>query len=481
MKRKITSVPVVLSLMTTVFLCSCGKAETEKGYAPADPDRVCVLKAPDLDADEFLAYRLHDAADFDIPVSEAIAFMETVYGPGATTYSSDGALNVTSVRKLGRRTYSADDAPAGLYLIELESDGKEGYSICSADKRYRSVFAFVQQGSISDTVENKALAGFIGNMNAILDDSISRFSSLAQARYESAVAKIEAKKEEARREAEYRRTYAVADPIPPTDDWEDPFDFSRCVFDHVDKSDVEVIEHVVPLKTKWEQGDPYNELMPYAKGNEMPDPASFKVPAGCVPVAIAQIMAHYRKGYSVSADMWNKMTEAKHITQLQYPEARTTVQQMIKYIYDEVKATPGPDGTRSLSTNYLPFLNRKGFSYAGSNNYDRTRASSDFSANQILLAVGSNVLSEGQHAWLMNGSRKTIIPEKDVYYCEPKDGGEWYYKTHPNYMSKVYLYVRCEWGYGGNSDGWFSENSLTPSFNGVQRQYKIDDVYYGIK
>ncbi len=46
---------------------------------------------------------------------------------------------------------------------------------------------------------------------------------------------------------------------------------------------------------------------------------------------------------------------------------------------------------------------------------------------------------------------------------------------------KVYFYIRCEWGYGGSSDGWFSENSLTPSFNGVQRQYKIKSVYYGIK
>ncbi|MDE6483431.1 MAG: hypothetical protein K2L01_06725 [Rikenellaceae bacterium] len=161
MKRKITLLTPVVFASAILSFASCSKDETADVYAGYDYDRICVLKAPDLNADEFLAYNLHDAVDFDIPVSEAIALMEAVHGPSATTYSSDAALNVTSVRKLGRQTYSDADASAGLYLIELEADGNAGYSICSADKRYHEAFAFVPQGSIADTMENKALAGFI--------------------------------------------------------------------------------------------------------------------------------------------------------------------------------------------------------------------------------------------------------------------------------------------------------------------------------
>ncbi len=484
MKRKITPLITVSFASAILSLASCSKDETADMYAGYDYDRICVLKAPDLDEDEFLAYSLHDAVDFDIPVSEAIALMEAVHGPSATTYSSDDALNVTSVRKFGRQTYSDADASAGLYLIELEADGNAGYSICSADKRYPEVFAFVPQGSVSDTVENKALAGFIGNMEAIVRDSVARFNALAQSRYESAVAKIEAKRQEAMEEARYRSaTYGVTDPIPPDTSsiWDDPFDFSRCVFSHVDRTDITKVDNVVALKTKWHQCDPYNYLMPYAQGNQMPDPASFKVLAGCVPVAIAQIMAHYRKGYNISADMWNKITEAPNINQLQYPEARTTIQQMIKYIYDGVKATPKADGTHADDIHYLPFLKSVGFSYSGFAPYSFSRVRSDIVANRILFVVGSNASRGSQHAWLINGCRRQIVPEKNVYLCKTVDGRDDYFKVHPNYISRESYYLRCEWGYGGESDGWFYEKSMNPYVNNMYLDYKIDEILYEIK
>lgn len=483
MKRKITPLITVAFASAILSLASCSKDETADMYAGYDYDRICVLKAPDLDEDEFLAYSLHDAVDFDIPVSEAIALMEAVHGPSATTYSSDDALNVTSVRKLGRQTYSDADASAGLYLIELEADGNAGYSICSADKRYPEVFAFVPQGSVSDTVENKALAGFIGNMEAIVRDSVARFNALAQSRYESAVAKIEAKRQEAMEEAGYRSaTYGVTDPIPPDTSsiWEDPFDFSRCVFDHIDKSDEEIIEKVVPLKTKWHQGEPYNDLLEYAKPGQV-SASNFKVFVGCVPVAIAQIMAHYKKGYNFTSDMWNRVTAEPDIDKLQDTEARTRVQQLMKYIYIGTNAISDSKGTSMDQEEYEQFLRNIGFSFANPAPYDYAKANIDFNARRLLLVVGDDLNGGLPHAWIINGCRKKIVPEKNVYYCEPKNGGEWYYKTHPNYMSKVYQYVRCEWGWGGNSDGWFSENLIMPYVNDKYAKYSIRGVYYEIK
>lgn len=481
MKRKL-SFFAALSL-TALSLASCSKAEVEETYNDTGFERVCVLKAPDLEADEFLAYSLHDASDFDMPVSEAIAFMKTVCGSGAATYSSDGDINVTSVRKLTRPTYSSDNASAGLYLMEMDNDGKNGYSICSADKRYYAVFAFVPQGSVSDTAENKALAGLISNMEAIVRDSIDRFNALAQARYESAVAKIEAKKEEARAEMSYRAIYGPGNIVPPdtSSTWDDPFDFSRCVFDHIDRSDVTTFEHLVSLKTKWHQGEPYNDLLRYANTGEA-SAINFKVFVGCVPVAIAQIMAHYKKGYDITSDMWNRITAAPNIDQLQDSEARTVVQQLMKYIYIGTNATSDANGTSMDQEYYEQFLRNRGFSFATPAPYDYDRASLDFNANRLLLVVGDDLNGGRPHAWIMNGCRKEIVPEKNVYYCEPKNGGKWYYKTHPNYTSKIYQYLNCEWGWGGRSDGWFYDNLLNPSVeDNKYAKYKIRGIYYEIK
>ncbi len=464
---------------------SCQK--TEVNYKP-DTDRISVLKAPDLDEHEWLAYTLHDKTDFGMPTMRAEAMVKNFAGSGSTTYSSGNDIKVTSIRRLVPITYSDSDN-AGIYLVEFTSEGKEGYSLCSSDMRYEQIFSFVPEGSISDTVYNKALAGIVDNIDCMIRDSIANYNALAEERYQSALKKIAAQKAEEEEAAEYkkRHTYFIIDEVTGAeldehDGWHpysnpnNIFDFRKCELSYSDYSDSKFYDNIVSLKVKWNQTPPYNNLMPLAEEGQYKY-SNGRVAAGCVTIAVAQIMTYYRKGYNLSSNLWDAMTFSKYLVGCN-DDGIDAATKMIKFVYDGVKSEPGPNGTSSNITKASHFLSDNGFNGSGAKDPDFNAIYNSTGVKRLVYASGRSVsASDSGHAFIIDGARKYYKTSRDYYDCESMQGGT-YQKVSPYPKTTMYEYVSCNWGWGGSSDGWFYYyNFVRQGQNGYILNKVIHDLY----
>lgn len=471
----------VFAVSISLIIVSCVKSEPDYGPNNQNFDQISVLKVPDLDEHEWLAYTLHDKTDFKIPSMHIEAMIRNFANSDASTYSSGETIRITNIKSLNPVTYS-DTEHTGAYLVEFTTGNKEGYSLCSSDMRFDQIFAFVPEGFISDTMDNKALAGFIGNIDYIMHDSIERYNALAEVRYQSALEKIKAQKIEAEEEAEYkkRHTYFIIDEVTgaeldENDGWHpysnpnNIFDFRRCELSHSDYSDSQIYEQTVPLNVKWNQTPPYNNLMPLAEEGQFKY-SNGRVAAGCVTIAVAQIMTYYRKGYNT--DQWDAMTANKNLSYCSSAGIDAATR-MIRYVYDGVGATPKPNGTGAYTVSARNFLTDNGFGNSGVVSPDIDRLYSNASAKRLAYAGGVNVSTKTRHSWVIDGVKKYRRTSRDYYDCEQYGGGGYYLKESPYPKSTLHKYVKCNWGWGGSSDGWFNYDTFVKT---GENGYKLDEI-----
>lgn len=475
------------SVSLLLIVASCTKADISGPERP-DSDRISVLKAPDLDEHEWLAYTLHDKTDFEMPTMRVEAMVRNFANTGASTYFSGEDINVTSIRHLSPVSYS-DTEHTGVYLVEFTANGKDGYSLCSSDMRFEQIFAFVPEGYISDTVDNKALAGIIGNIDYMMCDSIERYNALLETRYLSALGKIKAQKAEAEEDAEYKKryTYFIIDEVTgaeldENDMWHpysnpnNIFDFRRCELSYSDYSDSKTSELVIPLNTKWNQTPPYNNLMPLAKTGQFKY-SNGRVAAGCVTIAVAQIMAYYRKGYNLQSNQWDAMTANKSLSSCSSAGIDAATK-MIRYVYDGIGADPGPDGTSAYTVSARNFLSDNGFGGSGDRSPNVNELYSSANMKRLIYADGINISDPSTgHAWVIDGVRKYTQTSRDTYDCDNYGGGGTYLKVSPYPKTSLYWYIKCNWGWGGTSDGWFNYDTFVKT--GVNG-YKLNKVIYNL-
>ncbi|MDE6483449.1 MAG: C10 family peptidase [Rikenellaceae bacterium] len=482
---KINSLFLWFSTSLLLIVASCAKTEISEPDK-LDGNRISVLKAPDLDEHEWLAYILHDKTDFEMPTMRAEALVRNFANSGASTYSSGDEISVTTIRHLNPVTYS-DTEHTGAYLVEFTSDGKEGYSLCSSDMRFEQIFAFVPEGSISDTVDNKALAGIIGNIDYIMRDSIEHYNALAEARYLSALQKIEAQMAEERERAEYKEkhTYFVIDNVTgahldENDGWHpysnpnNPLDFRMCSFSYTDYSGSKNYDYIVPLKVKWNQTPPYNNLMPLAETGQYKY-SNGRVAAGCVTIAVAQIMTYYKKGYNTN--QWDAMTANKDLNNCSNAGIDAATK-MIRFVYDGIGAKPGSTGTSAYTRSACNFLSDNKYDGSDTKDPDINAMYSSAVAKRLIYADGINPSNTNSaHAWIIDGVRKTNKSFKHYYDCS-RPTGESYSKAAPNTKTYTEWYVSCNWGWGGSSDGWFLYDTFIES---GYKGFRLTTIIYDLR
>lgn len=134
-----------------------------------------------------------------------------------------------------------DSASIDLYLVNFHKAGKAGFSIATADERIRRIYAYTEEGLISDTLDNPAMSYVIRCIPEIVVQDLQKY-------YNSLGTKA------------VTSTYVNIGPF---------------------------------LKTRWTQAAPYNNLISlcqYSGGQYNGHNA-----VGCVGTATAQIIAYYRK------------------------------------------------------------------------------------------------------------------------------------------------------------------------------------------
>ncbi|WP_280956312.1 C10 family peptidase [Aequorivita sublithincola] len=219
------------------------------------------------------------------------------------------------------------------------------------------------------------------------------------------------------------------------------------------------------MSTKWNQTCGYNTYMPVLNCDFTCDINNAY--AGCVPVAIAQIMKYHQ--FPVSYNWANMPLD----------NGNNTIALLIKDIHDKINYYGSAvhyecDGTgvnTDYSTAFL-FRNFFGYSTATSADYNSNTIVNELRANRPVILQGGRNANwwifnnyEDGHMWVCDGFQRSVV-------CMYDDDGNPIGAVH-------YLYYRMNWGWGGTyNNAWYANNNFNPGSNTFNFQKKM---IYNIK
>ena len=223
------------------------------------------------------------------------------------------------------------------------------------------------------------------------------------------------------------------------------------------------------MNITWGQSpSPYNDSLPICASTSLKDPA------GCVAIAIAQIMAYHQKPTSGSyihpvnmktrntTYSWSGMksvADAKNLTNNTY---RSQVANLLAEIGDKCSMSYGCDG--SGSNIYYAY---DAYTLMGYNvnmlisPYDFSKVKSDLDSSRPVYMRGVRAGGVG-HAWVVEGYQTVDWAEKMVRECPGNPIEESYTgETGTNY----YLYFNLGWN--GSSNGYYLVSTQSASTSGT--------------
>ena len=329
-----------------------------------------------------------------------------------------------------------------------------GFAIICADDRVGCpILAYVGEGTLGDEVDNPGLAMVLSNMEDYLIGSIQQF---------------ETGKDSLRQEAESQLKN----------------DITCLKRVYTGKYDLISEESVAPLMyTKWGQSpSPYNTYMPFcaSKGENMP--------AGCVAIATAQIMAYYEypkslDGYTFD---WKGMKASQHgydsdVT----PQNKTSIARLIQLIGKYVGMSYGCEGSGANVEVAVQWLKLYGGYQAYTPNYawEHVKVSLDGNAPVMMSGFGKETKkkilgitvktshSDG-HAWVADGYKTTTI--KNYSYEVNLDTGT----TTTKYLSTSYsnIFLSINWGWNSGYDGYYAWGCFNPGDSDYKYKQQIHIV-----
>lgn len=205
-----------------------------------------------------------------------------------TLIATDTVETAKDVTARSATVDSFDDVDLYLYNMKNSADGTEGFAITSTDRRIGTVLAFVPQGAIEDVEENPFLEVFFDNLEEYIDETVEIWNDLSDE-------EITQSRESAR--GSYSK-YGEGNEYYFSD-----FKYNTGNLAHI-------------LVTKWDQHSPFNDVI-----NEIKNDGN-SYPAGCGPIAMAQILTTIRpfskcnlKGYTNVIFNWDKMVEPNYAFQ----------------------------------------------------------------------------------------------------------------------------------------------------------------------
>lgn len=355
-----------------------------------------------------------------------IIAIASAYGKTRTTASRSGQFNLTRkavVPIIGNQTRGASDTL--IYAVNYPNDN--GYLIVSADKTTEPILAMIDNGSFdaSRLNQNDGLEYFVNCANEYVKSSrVKYLDSIPDYRMEY-----------------YRDTIKSVSVSNPK------------------------------LEVNWNQSWPENIYCP----NKV---------AGCVPVAIAQVLSYFKPELTINLTFdgrpcntlkinWDELLTHRQSTFFTNPTQREIDNHMancsnnygwhqnlaalIRQIGEWSKSSYKPYATSTQSNNawstcnnLLPQQSKTYISGTGFYN--------ELTKGGIALISGVSGEEEG-HAWVLDGTG-SIEYEYWTYYSYNPITGQYGSCDHNKTVSQ---YVHCNWGWGGQDNGYFHEGVFDTS------------------
>ncbi len=365
-------------------------------------------------------------------VFSAINAISKAYPNDTRISKSKKSLTVKNVKNLKSDNSQSINSP-GFYIINFEGGG---FAMIPNDIRATEVYAYSDEGSLSQGA-NDGVDYFLESANDYLNYEINNSKMI--------------------------NGYLPITPAPT--DPNDPRNYALVYHGghychQVPKSTATSGSHKYLLNTKWHQRSPYYNLCLNSSG----EPVS----AGCVPIALGQIMAYHQKpaSYNDHTYSWDLITQKSNLTIWDMGS-----QSVAELIYDI--------GT-AAGINYWGGLTGTSINeaYNALNSFGYNRTMSDYSYQIIANNINSNrpcyVRGDNNenvdHAWVIDGYRSSSTTY--VYYMQTT-----LEVCSSNTVTNCY--VHCNWGWGGTSNGFFLDKAFA-DVNGYDLSHNltlIHDIY----
>lgn len=283
-----------------------------------------------------------------------------------------------------------------LYTLTFEKLGSKGYSIVTDDPRVSRVYAYTENGQLSDTTYNLGLAATLSSIPLICKKDIeNHYNLLAEDSLSTKASQIK---------------HVVIGPL---------------------------------VQTHWNQTAPYN--------GECPSGCAYdffyegRTPAGCTPVAIAQVIACLDKPSTryMGVFDYSKLTSEPTIST--FSSNADMVAKLVHHVGVKCNTKYDCKGSGALieSVDDLFYI----FGYTCTFVKDANVNLNDLCTNlgagipHITCGYRKNAAHEG-HTWIWDGIEANVtITERG---------------RKEDYVVNQLMTLHCNWGHGGSSDGWFA-------------------------
>ena len=348
---------------------------------------------------------------FRVSVGDALRSAEAILNSGdRATRSVERKVKSTEIYVAKPATRSNDDVEVSFYLINYEDNA--GFALVSTDKRATPVYMYADEGNITTEAFEEV-------------PPMAIFMEEAVANYEAEVASS--------------GTDGPIDIIlpPGMDGHMTTIDGIECYLN----IDTTYVDKGPFTRTRWHQNSPYGDACP-------------NLVAGCVPVAIGQIMAYHKHPASFGNDMfdWDLMTQVPHFSSSSIPGA-TDVMNLLHKIglfanadYNFPSQENDYEASTGVDAEMVPIIFLFwGYTCSDLENYSADDIIIDLNYSRPVVVGGSRYNDNGKlvgHSWIIHG-----------YHCV-KRNLRYYYTTPPYDLYKVnttptyYFRHNIGWGSG---------------------------------
>ncbi len=363
--------------------------------------------------------------------AQALEFRNDIMEQSGQTRGQKAEKGVTSVyawrsseiapKSMTRSTASELLPDTLLYIVNFEDSC--GYALVSADALIPGVMAFVEEGSLSPNqdINNPGFQNFLNGLGRFICDSIKAISD--SLKYHTKDSTMFAKLD---------TTPQIADNLSYT--------LYRTIFSNGPL-----------LKTEWAQYGPYNSECPL-------DSQGKRSVAGCVAIAIAQVAAYYRHPVSYNGHTynWNAILRDSKVWPLD-TIASHSVAQLINDIGGLVDMSYSSDVSLAYFDSIRHCLNVFGYHYLYNNTQwtDFSQIKEDISNGCPVIIRGNKNHQSNGHAWVIDGA----VVKRHLFKQDKRE------------------YVHCNWGYGGECNGYFIYRAFNTMWDIETDQMRND--YYG--
>lgn len=365
---------------------------------------------------------------------------------------ADNSIKIKNTTKIDFITENKDattrtlvEDTISVFKYDLQSNEGEGYGLVAKDPRVSAILAYCPIGNLNDTVDNKALADYYNNIPQTILSSIQTYEKI---------------KSRIITPGDYTwstiwdKEGIMVKPgdgftrrVEPLEDYWVNDTLFHGLYTDVYYSTNYFTDYRVPVI--WDQGAPYNNNMPIkcANGN--------KAPAGCVAIAMAQIMAYHKHPSSYN---WELLTSSPKISAYDPNDAarRVEVAKLIQDIGNKVKMEY--ECTSSGSNIYYANDAFKSFGYKtdGITDYNSSIAYHISNYGPTYIRGTNAYNNEEGHAWVGDGVYSYYAAALATF-SKIVNGvviGEHYL---PQIITLFYPLqsIHINWGWNGSSNGWF--------------------------